>query len=127
MTLILLLVSLVMWWLPPLSSAAASANFPSQIKLRGGVLHAPPFAYLEPATDDDGVEPSFQGFQIDLLELLKLYAEKDNVTLDVDLSLAPPQYDIAFHHVAGENITHGAVFPSRADNREVLFGCGIHP
>lgn len=92
-------------WLSLLSVVAV--EYPSHITLRGGVLHAPPFAFVETASSgDDGnittTNVTFRGFQIDLLERIKMFAAQDNVTLDVDLSPAPPQYDSAFDLVAND-------------------------
>ena len=92
----LLLLSLS---LSGLSSLLASSEYPSQITLRGAVLHAPPFAYVE--SDDNG-DLSYRGFQVDLIERLKIFAAQDNVTLDVALSQAPPLYGPALDLVAND-------------------------
>ena len=71
---------------------------PSHIKLRAGVLHAPPFAIVGEYYDG---EPRFDGFQIDLLQRLSQFAlEDDNVVLEFDLHVSPPQYGSALDLIA---------------------------
>lgn len=67
---------------------------PSTIRLRAGVLHAPPFAVTK--------ESNFSGFQIDLMERLKIYAAQDNITLEILYSKAPNLYSDAFDLVAND-------------------------
>ncbi|CAB9499078.1 acid type B receptor subunit 1 [Seminavis robusta] len=71
---------------------------PSSVTLRAAVLHAPPFATVE--ANANGTGYSFSGFQVDLLERLKVFAERDNVHLDFDLTVAPSFYDAALNLVA---------------------------
>ena len=76
----------------------SSTPYPSEITLRAGVLHAPPFAMI-----NDTVWPySYSGFQMDLLDRLKIFAQRDNVTLTVHLSPSPPQYGDALDLVAND-------------------------
>lgn len=71
---------------------------PSHIKLRAGILHAPPFAVVGERYDG---APYYTGFQLDLLERLSIFALKDdNVTLEFDLTTAPSQYGDALDLVA---------------------------
>jgi len=60
----------------------------------------PPFAIVE--SDQSTGDESYGGFQIDLLERLQMFAAEDNVTLNVDLSPAPSQYEDAFDLVAND-------------------------
>ena len=90
----LLLLLRVFW-----SSAAWALEYPTHISLRAGVLHAPPFAYVETAGDGS---ISFSGFETDMLERLKTFAAQDNVTLEFDLSPSPPNYGDALDLVAND-------------------------
>ena len=65
------------------------------ITLRGGVLHAPPFAIA----NDDG---TYSGFQGDLLRRLSSFALGDGYNLTFDLSPSPPQYGPALDLVASD-------------------------
>ncbi|CAB9530803.1 acid type B receptor subunit 2 [Seminavis robusta] len=80
--------------------------FPAAISLRAAVLNAPPFAIVDrgDGSDDD---ISYQGFQIDLLESMKIFAAQDNVTLKVSLSPAPTQYNDALDLVANDCTSKG--------------------
>lgn len=74
---------------------------PSQIRLRAGVLQAPPFAFI----DEDPVtqELQFRGFHVDLIERMKRFAlELDNVALQVDFDRGPPHYATAVDVVAND-------------------------
>jgi ABC-type amino acid transport substrate-binding protein len=75
-------------------------NFPSNITLRGGVLHAPPFATVEEGPSGF----AFGGFQVDLLQRMTIFAAKDNVTLKIEMSPSPPQFGPAFDTVANDCI-----------------------
>lgn len=93
-------------------TVAISANeYPSEIRLSAGVVHSPPFAFVEeassgtdmfPGADTATGEPTFRGFTIDLLERLKEFALMDNVDLQVDLKRAPEFYEDAFELVASD-------------------------
>ncbi|CAB9504877.1 acid type B receptor subunit 2 [Seminavis robusta] len=74
-------------------------QFPSRVSLRAGVLHAPPFAILEERLDGSIV---YSGFQIDMLESLKVFAKQDGVLLQVDLSPSPPNFNPALDLVAND-------------------------
>jgi hypothetical protein len=71
---------------------------PSHIKLKAGILHAPPFAVVDHDQDDGSL--SFSGFQLDLLNSLQEFALQDNVTLEFELSLSPAHYGEALDSVA---------------------------
>ncbi|CAB9512867.1 acid type B receptor subunit 2 [Seminavis robusta] len=70
-------------------------EFPSTINLTAGVLLTPPFATL----DEEGV---FGGFEIELLERMKVYADQDGIPLHVELGVAPKFYDSAVDLVAND-------------------------
>ena len=71
---------------------------PPIIKLRAGVLHAPPFAIVGEYYDG---EPRYEGFQIELLKRLSQFAlQDDNVVLEFDLQASPPQYSSALDLIA---------------------------
>lgn len=79
----LLLIALVS------QSAVLAWEFPSSITLRAGVLHAPPFATVD-ILEDGSIE--YGGFQVDLLQRMKIFAARDNVDLQVELKPSLPQY-----------------------------------
>lgn len=93
------LVLLVLVCIGCCPSAAQAWDFPSELSLRAGVLHAPPFAILEERADGS---TKYSGFQIDLVERLKEFAKLDNVTLTVDLSPSPPNFNPALDLVAND-------------------------
>ena len=113
-------------WLSLLSVAAV--EYPSHITLRGGVLHAPPFAFVETANSDDDVgntttaNVTFSGFQIDLLERIKAFAAQDNVTLEVDLFPAPPQYGSAFDLVANDCVENSSRKKEECQQFDMIVG-----
>ncbi|CAB9526188.1 acid type B receptor subunit 2 [Seminavis robusta] len=82
-------------------------DVPSRIFLRGGVLHSPPFAFVD--KDPETGEASFRGFQLDLLERLKIFAyQDDGIELHVELFEAPDFYTDAFNLIANDcNRTNG--------------------
>lgn len=89
-------------WLTAILVAAAAEQSnddlpPSNLRLRAGILHAPPFA-IRDVLYDGAIR--FRGFQIDLLDRLSQFALEDNVTLTFEMSTAPSQYDDAFNTVA---------------------------
>lgn len=95
-------------------NAISPEDYPSEIRLNAGVLHSPPFTYIEeepasentmamfPGSDTATGKTTFRGFTIDLLERLKVFASVDNVDLQVDLRPAPDFYDDAFTLVASD-------------------------
>jgi len=74
-------------------------DFPTKLTLRGGVLHAPPFATVEEQPDGSFV---YGGFQVDLLDRMKIFASQMNITLNFQLSPSPPMYGDAFDLVAND-------------------------
>jgi hypothetical protein len=71
-------------------------EYPKSIQLKAGVLIAPPFSTLEE-------ENTFGGFQVDLLNRLKVFAlQDDNVQLDFTLSQTQQNYAGAFDMVAND-------------------------
>ena len=74
-------------------------QFPPNISLRGGVLHAPPFATVEEQPDGSYI---YGGFQVDLLERMIQFAAQDNITLTIHMSPSPPQYGPALDLVAND-------------------------
>lgn len=85
------------------AAASPSSNdlqFPSSISLRAGVIAAPPFATV--TINQQTGELEYGGFQIDLLRQMQIFAQEDNVTLNLEFSPAPPQYGPAFHLVASD-------------------------
>jgi Bacterial extracellular solute-binding proteins, family 3 len=70
------------------------------IRVKAGVLHAPPFAFVTQQLSGD---VQFRGFHIDLIDRLKIFAlEIDNVDFQVDLSVGPPYYDSAIDVIAND-------------------------
>ena len=91
--------------------AISQSDIPSEIRLTAGLLHSPPFAFIEyeelgmdmlPGADTASGKPMFRGFTVDLLERLKVFASKDQVDLQVDLHPAPEFYSDAFDMVASD-------------------------
>lgn len=72
---------------------------PTEINLRAGVIHAPPFAIID---EDIGGNLKFSGFEPELLKRLQIFAKEDNVTLTVELDRSPPQYGNALDLVAND-------------------------
>jgi ABC-type amino acid transport substrate-binding protein len=97
----------VLWTSPSRSSqqvaaattATTTIDFPTKITLRTGVLHAPPFANVKEL--DDG-SFDYTGFQPDLLRQMIIFAQADNVELEILMSPAPLQYNDAFDRVAND-------------------------
>lgn len=94
------------WQQPNAVVAQSAADFPNQITLRAGVLHAPPFAIAQEANtgadDDVASQTTFTGFTPDLLKRLQIFAANDGVSLDFQLSSSPPQYGGALDLVAND-------------------------
>jgi hypothetical protein len=85
--------------------------FPSEISIRAGILHAPPFATV--AENGDGTY-AYGGLQVDLLKRLQIFAAQDNVKLNFDMSPSPISYGDAFDLIANDcNTTES--FHSTAD------------
>lgn len=76
-----------------------ASHFPSAVHLKAAVLHSPPMAIVERL---ESGETSFSGFQIDLLERLKIFAAQDGVDLHLDLMQSPPLYSHAFNLLAND-------------------------
>ena len=74
------------------ATATATAEYPSEIHLRVGVLNGPPFAA---ATDDPvtGEKTYTGGFMIELMQSLTVFAAHDNVKLGFHFSPVDPDYN----------------------------------
>ena len=75
---------------------------PRQLTFRVGLLHAPPFAIIEEDKSEVLGGYKFDGFSPDLLRAMVGYARIDNVVLNIEMSLSPPQYTTAFDLVAND-------------------------
>ena len=93
-----LLLSLIVACLA-VTSIQGRLEVPSEITLKAGVLHAPPFAAIEETIDGS---LKYSGFEPDLLKRLQTFAKEDNVTLNLELSRSPPQYGAALDLVADD-------------------------
>ena len=99
----------------------AGLAYPSDIKLRAGVLHAPPFAIVDWNASTSTF--SFDGFQPDLLDRLVEFAKQDNVSLSFELSVAPPQYGAALDLVANDcNTTANPKSQEDCDTYDLIVG-----
>jgi ABC-type amino acid transport substrate-binding protein len=82
------------------------SQYPAEVRLKAGVLHAPPFAIVEETwqneTGKNVTAISFRGFQIDLLERMKIFAANDGVDLKVELTESPRLYADAFNLLAND-------------------------
>ena len=74
-------------------------DYPSKVKLRLAVIHQPPFATV---TRLDNDTYTYQGFQIDLLSRLQIFAERDGISLELELSAAPQTYAGSFDLIAND-------------------------
>ena len=99
---------------------ATALEFPSQISLRVGVLHAPPFAILE----EGHFGVTYDGYQLELLRQLVEFAAQDGVELSFDMSPSPPNYGAALDLVANDcNATTADPNPAQACNQfDVIIG-----
>jgi Bacterial extracellular solute-binding proteins, family 3 len=112
----------LLWWflLPCASTGAKVDQFPSEIRLKAGVLHAPPMAMVEELQSG---ETKFKGLQIDFLNRLIIFAAQDGVTLQVDLQPSPSQYAEAFNLIASDCNTTNNPNPKEAcDQFDILLG-----
>jgi len=95
----LLIVACGATMVPTFAQTALVNQSLDEVTFHGGVLHAPPFATV--VEQEDGTI-EYGGFQIDLLQRLQIFAARDNVKLNIELSPAPPQYGPAFDLVASD-------------------------
>ncbi|CAB9504119.1 acid type B receptor subunit 2 [Seminavis robusta] len=97
----LLLLLLVCW---RCSVDATSVNaFPSEVTVRAGMFHVPPYAYNFVLQENGtGHLLSADGFCPDMLDRLQIFAAQDNVTLNFELAVAPNTYDGALNLVAND-------------------------
>ena len=92
----------------------------TEIRIRAGVLHAPPMAIVEELENGD---TAYEGFQLDLLRRLQMFAAEDGVDFQVELERSPSQYGEAFDLMANDcNTTENPNPLESCERFDILLG-----
>lgn len=111
--------------LPPIGFVGAEATTAESVselaplRIRGGVLIAEPFAFIDESYQGENAgDVRYTGFQGDLLRQLTTFAMEDGYDLSFDLSLSPQNYGAALDVIANDCNT--------TDNPLPLEQCGVY-